>query len=190
MRTKNTYFVFSSDNGYHMGEYRLLPGKQTAFDTDTHVPLVVTGPGVPAGRVVPQLASNIDLAPTFENIAHANIAKSVDGVPLTALWHGAQPPGWQQALLVEHHGPANARNDPDGQARRSGAPPSYSAVRTADALYVRYHDGQQEYYDLRTDPFELHNIVGTGVPLRLTSALAALTRCHGSTQCQDAASAG
>ena len=44
---KNTYFIFSSDNGYHMGEYRLLPGKQTAFDTDIHVPLIVTGPGVP-----------------------------------------------------------------------------------------------------------------------------------------------
>src|SRR5262249_43574431 len=45
----NTYFVFSSDNGYHMGEYRLMPGKMTAFDTDIRVPLIVTGPGVPAG---------------------------------------------------------------------------------------------------------------------------------------------
>ena len=41
---RNTYFVFSSDNGYHMGEYRLMPGKMTAFDTDIHVPLIVTGP--------------------------------------------------------------------------------------------------------------------------------------------------
>ena len=44
---RNTYFVFSSDNGYHMGEYQLMPGKQTAFDTDIHVPLIVSGPGVP-----------------------------------------------------------------------------------------------------------------------------------------------
>ena len=48
---RDTYFIFSSDNGYHMGEYRLDPGKQTAFDTDIHVPLIVAGPGVPAGRV-------------------------------------------------------------------------------------------------------------------------------------------
>ena len=47
---RNTYFVFSSDNGFHMGEHRLLPGKQTAYDTDIRVPLVVTGPGVPAGK--------------------------------------------------------------------------------------------------------------------------------------------
>ena len=47
---RNTYLVFSSDNGLHTGEYRLMPGKLTAFDTDIRVPLVVTGPGVPAGR--------------------------------------------------------------------------------------------------------------------------------------------
>ncbi|WP_396126831.1 sulfatase-like hydrolase/transferase [Amycolatopsis sp. FBCC-B4732] len=40
----NTELVFTWDNGYHMGEHRLTPGKQTAFDTDVHVPLVVTGP--------------------------------------------------------------------------------------------------------------------------------------------------
>ena len=44
---QNTYFVFSSDNGYHMGDYRLMPGKLTAFDTDIQVPLIITGPGVP-----------------------------------------------------------------------------------------------------------------------------------------------
>jgi N-acetylglucosamine-6-sulfatase len=187
---RNTYVVFNSDNGYHMGEYRLEPGKQTAFDTDTHVPLVVTGPGVPAAQVVPQLATNIDLAPTFENIAHARVPRTVDGVPLTALWHGRQPAGWQQTLLIEHHGPAGAKNDPDAQSRRSGAPPSYEAVRSADALYVRYRSGQREYYDLRTDPNELHNIASTGVPAALTTALAGLTTCHGAVRCQAAANGG
>src|SRR5262249_49332634 len=43
----NTYFVFSSDNGYHMGEHRMRPGKMTAYNTDIHVPLIVTGPRVP-----------------------------------------------------------------------------------------------------------------------------------------------
>ena len=38
--SNDTYVVFSSDNGYHMGEYRLLPGKQTAFDTDIHLSLI------------------------------------------------------------------------------------------------------------------------------------------------------
>ena len=53
----NTYIFFSSDNGYHMGEYRLNPGKMTAFDTDIRVPLVVAGPGVPAGKASDAAAS-------------------------------------------------------------------------------------------------------------------------------------
>ena len=47
--SSDTYLVFSSDNGLHTGEYRLMPGKLTAFDTDIRVPLIVTGPGVPSG---------------------------------------------------------------------------------------------------------------------------------------------
>ncbi len=62
---RDTYIVFSSDNGLHMGEHRLEPGKLTAFDTDIRVPLIVAGPGVPAARTVPQMTENIDLCPTL-----------------------------------------------------------------------------------------------------------------------------
>ena len=68
----DTDIVFSSDNGYHMGEYRLLAGKQTAFDTDVHVPLIVSGPGIAADANSDRLASNIDLAATFEAIGGAS----------------------------------------------------------------------------------------------------------------------
>src|SRR5258708_11802446 len=64
-QANNTYFVFSSDNGYHMGEHRLLPGKMTAFDTDIHVPLIVTGPGIPAGLTVQAIVQNVERCPTF-----------------------------------------------------------------------------------------------------------------------------
>jgi N-acetylglucosamine-6-sulfatase len=60
---RDTYVVFSSDNGYHMGQYRLNPGKMTAFDTDVRVPLVVAGPGVAAGTTSRAAVQNIDLAP-------------------------------------------------------------------------------------------------------------------------------
>ena len=46
----NTYFVFSSDNGFHLGQFRMPAGKETAYDSDIHVPLIVRGPGVPAGE--------------------------------------------------------------------------------------------------------------------------------------------
>ena len=54
--------MFSSDNGLHTGEYRLMPGKLTAFDTDIHVPLVIVGPGVPAGQSTDAMTENVDLA--------------------------------------------------------------------------------------------------------------------------------
>jgi len=129
---QNTYFIFSSDNGYHMGEYRLMPGKQTAFDTDIHVPLIVTGPGVPAGNVISQLASNVDLNPTFETLAGLSVPAHVDGHSLAGLWHGQQPSNWRRSVLIEHHGPDHARGDPDRQAKASADPPSYEAVRYSE----------------------------------------------------------
>ena len=180
---KNTYFVFSSDNGYHMGEYRLHPGKQTAFDTDIHVPLIVSGPGVPAGRVASQLTSNIDLCPTFETLAGVPVPSTVNGHSLAGLWHGQDPPHWRQAVLIEHHGPDDSPGDPDRQGKASADPPSYEAVRTATALYVRYSHGEQEYYNTANDPFELDNVAGSGVPGDLTHALEAMENCHTGAAC-------
>jgi N-acetylglucosamine-6-sulfatase len=187
---RNTYFVFSSDNGFHMGEYTLSSGKQTAFDTDIRVPLIVSGPGVPAGRVVSQLASSIDLAPTFETLAGVPVPADVDGHSLAALWHGQDPVGWQLAVLVEHHGPDFSPDDPDRQTSKPGDPPSYEAVRTSTALYVRYAGGAQEYYDTATDPYELDNLAGRGVPAVLVQALGALANCHGTAACWAAAQNG
>jgi N-acetylglucosamine-6-sulfatase len=68
---QNTYIVFSGDNGYHMGEYSLRPGKMTPFDTDIEVPLVIIGPDVKAGTTVSAIAENIDLCPTFAELGGA-----------------------------------------------------------------------------------------------------------------------
>jgi N-acetylglucosamine-6-sulfatase len=183
----NTYIVFSSDNGYHMGEYRLAPGKQTAFDTDINVPLIVSGPNVPAGRTVTDLASNIDLAPTFEQLAGVTIRKTIDGHSLAALWHGQHPKDWRQAILIEHHGPDDLPGDPDAQTNAEADPPSYEAVRTEDALYVAYDNGEQEYYDTATDPLELDNIASKGIPAELRKALVTLQGCHNGVTCWAAA---
>jgi arylsulfatase A-like enzyme len=187
---QNTYFVFSSDNGFHMGEYTLTSGKQTAFETDIRVPLIVTGPGVPAGRTVSQLTSSIDLAPTFETLAGLPVPAAVDGHSLVGLWRGRDPADWRQAILVEHHGPDFSPADPDRQTSKPGDPPTYEAVRTATALYVRYAGGTQEYYDTATDPYELDNLAATGVPAALRNALGDLENCHTGATCWAAAHFG
>lgn len=186
---QNTYLVFSSDNGLHMGEHRLMPGKQTAFDTDIRVPLIVVGPGVPAGGSVSALTENIDLCPTFERLGGAPVGVNVDGHSLAGLLHGQPASSWRREVLIEHHGPVLDAGDPDLPTRGAGNPPSYEALRTPTSLYVEYVTGEREYYDLRTDPFELHNIAAHLSPAhqhRLRRALLAIEGCHGQRQCWSA----
>ena len=182
----NTYLVFSSDNGYHMGEHRLNPGKMTAFDTDIQVPLVVAGPGVPAGRTLDELTQNIDLAPTFEALGGAATPANVDGRSLVPLLRGEPAGDWRTASLVEHHGPDVDGRDPDFPAKGSGNPRSYEAIRTATSTYVEYANGETEYYDLTHDPDELHNTAArlpAADHARLHAALTALKSCHDATAC-------
>jgi arylsulfatase A-like enzyme len=183
--TGNTYIVFSSDNGLHTGEYRLMPGKMTAFDTDIHVPLVIAGPGIHPDASTNVFAENVDLAETFSAIAGARF-RTGDGHTLLGLLHGAPAPDWRNAVLIEHHGPVHRPDDPDFQSAIAGDPPSYRAIRTGAFLYVEYADGEREFYDLRRDPFELHN-VATELTLPelagLHAELSALGACHGGAEC-------
>jgi N-acetylglucosamine-6-sulfatase len=185
----NTYFVFSSDNGYHMGEFRLMPGKMTAYDTDINVPLIVTGPGVPSGRTVEEITENIDLNPTFTAIGGAATAANVDGLSLMPLLHGQAPADWRKAALIEHHGPVRNLADPDFPDIRSGNPTSYEAIRSPTWLYVEYADGDKEYHDLATDPDEVHNTFAA-LPNEqknsLHAMLAALQDCHDAQSCSAA----
>ena len=110
-----------------------------------------------------------------------------DGHSLVRLIHGQPAPDWRDTILVEHHGGAMSPFDPDFQQSPSGNPNTYEAMRTHQFLYVEYTDGEREFYDLRTDPFELHNL---GVQLtprqlaRLHRDLIRLERCHGARRCR------
>jgi N-acetylglucosamine-6-sulfatase len=184
--TNNTYFVFSSDNGYHLGEYRLGEGKQTAFDTDVHVPLVVAGPDITAGTTRSEVAQNIDLAPTFEDLANVPIPPTVDGHSLVPLLRGSKTPSWRDVALIEHHGPDAVKGDPDAQTPFQGIPPTYDALRTNTWTYVEYRNGALEYYDRSADPNELNNLASTLTAARkaeLHNALVKLRHCHSYQAC-------
>jgi N-acetylglucosamine-6-sulfatase len=138
---QNTYLVFNSDNGFHTGEHRLLGGKKTAFDEDIAVPLVVVGPTVKPGSTIDAMTSNIDLAPTFDEIAGHRIPSWVDGRSLLGLLGGDQQvvSSWRTRVLIEHRN--GGRDGPDVQAKRAGDPPDYKAIRGIGWLYVEYAPG-------------------------------------------------
>jgi N-acetylglucosamine-6-sulfatase len=173
----NTYFVFSSDNGYHLGQHRLQPGKQTPYDSDIRVPLIVRGPGVARGSVA-AMTMNVDIAPTFAELAGAQTPDFVDGQSLVPLLRGTTPAHWRDSVLVEHEGPPALPGDPDYQPDAN--PTSYVALRTATRLFVHYRNGEYELYDYSTDPNELVNLAASPDPSTLAPykrALDALRAC-------------
>jgi N-acetylglucosamine-6-sulfatase len=186
----HTYFVFSSDNGYHMGEHRLMPGKMTAFDTDIHVPLIVTGPGIPAGLTRDEIVENIDLCSTFTELGGVSAPANVDGHSLVSLLHGQPVTQWRTLALVEHRGPHQDPMDPDAPPPRSGNPTTYEAIRSQTSVYIEYADGEREYHDHVTDAQELHNSYSSLSAVdqsSLGATLAAMKRCHGDASCWQAA---
>ena len=187
----NTYIFFSSDNGLHMGDHRLMPGKLTAFETDIHVPLIVSGPDVVAGQNVARVTENVDLYPTFVRLGRAGTSPLVDGKSLVPLLRGLPAPAWRDAALVEHHGPDfGAAAGPDAAQPGSGNPLTYEALRLPHSIYVEYANGEREYYDLNSDPYELRNTYPQLSPQRvnaLHAQLASLESCRGAATCQQAA---
>ncbi len=161
----NTYIVFGSDNGFHLGQHRLPPGKMTAFEEDIHVPLIVRGPDVPEGKKVDDLAMNIDLAPTFADLGGAKTPSFVNGRSLTSEIHGKKPDSERKAVLVEHYAESGRRprrqnagaasaQDPDNDTSppNTGTPatgPQAPAVRRGQFQPL----GLPEYAALRTDRY-------------------------------------
>lgn len=163
-----TYIVFNSDNGFHLGQHALGAGKLTAYDHDIRVPLIIRPPGGTEPRTVSAISQNTDLLPTFVEIAGgATTGRQWDGASLLPLIRGeAAPESWRDGALVEYTGAGRAavRHDPDRQ--RSRTPPTYDALRTAEYLYVDYsrdtaaipRGGEAELYDLRSDPSQQRNV--------------------------------
>jgi N-acetylglucosamine-6-sulfatase len=165
---RDTYLIFTSDNGFFHGEHRVVAGKQLPYEESIRVPLLMRGPGIPRGVVVRDLATNADLAPTIARIAGATPTVVMDGRPLlSAARHPRRETG--RELPVE--------------ARTAIGVVGYRGIRTERYLYVEYVDGERELYDLRTDPFELRNRAADPAYARvrrgLSERLQNLRRCSG-----------
>ena len=176
----DTLIIVTSDNGYHVGQHRLTTGKQTAFREDSVVPAVLIGPGIPQGAVISKTTSMVDLGPTISRIFNAPTPSFVDGRDLMPLLVGQPDAPWRTATLTEslaHTKPG----DPDFEKVEA---PNFHALRSEQWLYVEYVDGEVELYNLRTDPFEINNVVRTTSPAilaQLHAQLDAMKHCTGDT---------
>lgn len=170
---ERTYFIFMSDNGLLLGGHRLSLGKDAVYENSIRVPLIVRGPGVPAGRRLEQFALNIDIAPTLAEMARAQAPDTIDGRSLFGLLGSTPTPvsSWRSDFLVEHW-----TDTPEGL-------PTWAGVRTANSIYVEYEKtAEKEFYDLVRDPSQLQN-QAAGAPAStidpLAARLRALKACRG-----------
>jgi arylsulfatase A-like enzyme len=161
-----TYVVLTSDNGYHLGQHGLMRGKGTAYDTDTHVPALVVGPGVTRGHRSP-MTSNLDWAPTFEDLAGITSPAYRSGASLVPTFADPDAPLHDYVFFEHTHLRSGPGVDPDRPYTGGGlnAIPSYVAVHSRIAMLVRndldrrwgHAEYAYEFYDYRTQETERVN---------------------------------
>lgn len=154
--TANTVVVYTSDNGYLHGEHG-LGDKRCAYEESIRIPLLVRYPTrIRAGTTADEMVLNLDLAPTFLDLAGVAIPREMQGrslVPLLAASSSPTPatprPAWRTAFFYEYY-----------LEPQYPQTPTLFAVRTTTAKLVKYpdHDEWTELFDLRSDPYELKNL--------------------------------
>lgn len=134
----NTIIVLWSDHGWHLGE-KLHWHKSTLWEVSTRVPLIISVPGNPTGQCA-RPVNLIDLYPTLNELCGLQAIDALDGISLVPLLRDPTAP-WNRPAVIEF--------------RRGNA-----AIRSDRFRYIRYQDGGEEFYDLKTDPHEWNNLAG------------------------------
>lgn len=161
---EDTHIIYTADNGYHIGQHRMGPGKKQGYETDINVPMVWKGPGVPIGKVSSVVSTHTDLAPTFLSLFGLPQRNNTDGqiIPLVNPKHGDQS---GEHVNVELWGTANPYEvEPYSDITIVGQNNNtYKAVRIVAPQYSFYYsvwcDNEHELYDMLEDPYQINNLL-------------------------------
>jgi N-acetylglucosamine-6-sulfatase len=160
---EETLVLFTSDNGYFLGEQRMRQGKIWPHEPSLRIPLLMRGPGIPAGQTRYDPFTSIDFAPTIAEFAGVSPGHVVDGTSLLDVArHGDH--GWLRPILTEtgRQGNGTRNTDEAGRPLEAGATRDIRfalGIRTSRYLYVDLATGEHELYDLAQDPREYDNVV-------------------------------
>ncbi len=150
----NTVLMFTSDNGYFLGEHRMRQGKIWTHEPSMRVPFVISGPDIPHGNRYDPI-STPDIPATILDLGGAQPPYPSEGTSVRPTFTADR--GWLRPVLVENQVDApelNAARDNLSTAQYERTLTG-SGLRTAQWKYVRYIDGDAELYDLAQDPNEL-----------------------------------
>lgn len=170
---ENTYVIFTTDNGFHIGQHRLPPGKTCNVEEDINVPFVVRGPDVPRGRTYDGATTHTDIVPTLFELAGIPLHDDFDGepIPVTAKMQRdsarkselVNVEFWGTALFEGIHTPFGAGLLPEPIASRvKGGNNTFKLLRIlADDYSLAYGvrcTNEHELYDMKNDPYRMHNL--------------------------------
>ena len=161
---ENTLVVYTSDQGFYMGEHGWFD-KRFMYEESMRTPLIMRLPdrfvrenGLEADgandgkpRDIPELVQNIDYAPTFLELAGAEIPDDIQGVSLVPLLKGEHPDTWRDALYYHFY-----EYPAEHMVKR------HYGIRTDRYKLIHFYNDIDEWelFDLRSDPQELHNLYG------------------------------
>jgi len=148
---KQTLIVFYSDNGFLIGDHGLID-KRNAYEPSVRVPMVAYAPGLlPAGTVIPARVRNLDLAPTFLDVAHVTAPSQFEGKSILPIATGKEPPSsWSEDFVYEYYWEWTFPQTP-----------TTFAIQHGSLKYIQYHGvwDIEEIYDVEKDPQEMHNLI-------------------------------
>ncbi|KAI0151026.1 arylsulfatase precursor [Pestalotiopsis sp. NC0098] len=189
----NTYIIYTADNGYHLSQHRLPPGKACNIEEDINIPFFIRGPGVPKGAVQNTFpTTHTDIVPTLFTLAGIPLHDDFDGepIPVTAdMLAGAAPRS--EHVNVEFWG-TNLEEGTlyDGLSYGNN---TWKQVRVIgdgyDLAFAVWCTMDHELYDMKADPFQMKSLYGTNgtiagwgitsLTARLNGLLLTLKACKG-----------
>ncbi len=158
----DTAIMFSSDHGFFLGEWRKYD-KRFMHEPSIRVPMLVRYPRlIRAGSTANQMVLNLDIAPTFLELAGLKVPERMQGRSLLPLLKSERPSSWREDWLYEYYEFPRPHN-----VRR------HRGVRTDRYKLIHYYEQPEEFelYDLEADPGEIHNLYGDARHASLTADL-------------------
>ena len=158
---EDTAVVYASDNGFYLGEH-CSGDKRSLCDESLRIPFLVRYPRLfGIGTVVDEMVLNIDLAPTFLDLAGVPAPPEMQGARWKELAAGRKPAGWRTSFFAEYY-------------NELGDVPTCYALRTATHKLVKYPNRPEwtELFDLAADPYEIKNLASdTALTAKLDAEL-------------------
>ncbi|KAG0236794.1 hypothetical protein BGW42_002662 [Actinomortierella wolfii] len=188
---ENTYIIYTTDNGYHLGTHRMYSGKQTPYEEDVNIPFIIRGPGIAKGVKSDAVATHTHFAATVLRLAGLPYPDHLDAPPIPVLAEDNRHTEefQSESFAVEFWAEAFVEN-----ATFRSPNNVYKSVRVIGEDYNLFYSvwctGEHEFYDLTKDPYQVENLYDTTLTEnpslidRLDALLNVLRTCKGQT-CRD-----